>query len=89
MKFKLASLAAIVALATMSAGVEATGCLKGAIIGGVGGHIAGKHGVAGAAAGCAAGHYIAKKKAAKQEAELANRGSAAPAPTAQPIVRKN
>lgn len=38
------------------------GCGKGAILGGVAGHMAGKHGVAGAAAGCAIGHHAAKKK---------------------------
>lgn len=46
----------------------AKGCLKGAAVGGVGGHFVGKgHAVAGAAIGCAVGHHRAKA-AAKQQA---------------------
>ena len=46
---------------------DAKGCLKGAAVGGVGGHMIGKgHAVAGAAAGCAAGHMHAKHKAMKR-----------------------
>jgi hypothetical protein len=62
MKTKLATLAAMLALAAMSVGVEAKGCLKGALIGGVGGHVAGHHGVAGAAPGCAAGHLYGQEE---------------------------
>ncbi|NIJ09394.1 outer membrane lipoprotein SlyB [Sphingomonas vulcanisoli] len=48
--------------------VLAKGCLKGAAVGGVGGHFVGKgHAVAGAAIGCAVGHHRAKV-AAKQQA---------------------
>ncbi|KQM67590.1 hypothetical protein ASE75_01240 [Sphingomonas sp. Leaf17] len=51
-----------------AAPVEAKGCLKGAAVGGVGGHFVGKgHAVLGAVAGCAIGHHRAKvatKKAA-------------------------
>lgn len=44
----------------------AKGCLKGAAVGGVGGHMIGKgHGMAGAAAGCAIGHHHAAKAKAK------------------------
>lgn len=91
MKIKLAILAAIVALATVSTGAEAKGCLKGAVIGGVAGHVAGHHGLVGAAAGCAIGHHEAKKKAAKERVDLANRNAAAPAvssPAAEPAPRK-
>ena len=42
---------------------QAKGCLKGAAVGAVGGHMAGHHGVVGAAAGCAVGHHMANKKA--------------------------
>ena len=38
--------------------VEARGCVKGAIIGGVAGHFAHHHALAGAAVGCVAGHYV-------------------------------
>jgi len=50
---------------------SAKGCLKGAAVGGVGGHVAGGHGVLGAAAGCAVGRHMANKKdkqAAQQQA---------------------
>lgn len=44
----------------------AKGCLKGAAVGGVGGHMVGKgHGMAGAAIGCAVGHHRAAKASAK------------------------
>jgi uncharacterized protein YcfJ len=33
-------------------------CLKGAVVGGLVGHFAGGHGVAGAAGGCAVGHVM-------------------------------
>ena len=58
-------LAAGVALAGPA---SAAGCLKGAAVGGVGGHFVGKgHAVLGAAAGCAVGHHrakVAERKAA-------------------------
>ena len=45
----------------------AAGCLKGAAVGGVGGHFVGKgHAVGGAAIGCAVGHHRAKVAAKKQ-----------------------
>jgi hypothetical protein len=43
----------------------AAGCLKGAVVGGVAGHFAGRHGVIGAMTGCAVGHHMAAK--AKRE----------------------
>jgi hypothetical protein len=53
---------------------NAEGCLKGAAVGGVVGHVAGKHGVIGAAAGCAVGHHEAAKK--HKEASAAAAASA-------------
>ena len=47
---------------------SAKGCLKGAAVGGVGGHVAGHHGLIGAAAGCAVGHHMATKKANAEKA---------------------
>ena len=48
---------------------SAAGCLKGAAVGGVGGHFVGKgHAVLGAAAGCAVGHHRAKVAARKAAA---------------------
>ncbi|HEY0211662.1 MAG TPA: hypothetical protein VGC33_21620 [Acerihabitans sp.] len=46
----------------------AAGCLKGAAVGGVVGHVK-HHAVLGAAGGCAVGHHMAAKKAKQQEAE--------------------
>ena len=45
-----------------SGAVYAKGCLEGAAVGGVAGHVAGKHGAVGAAGGCAIGHHEANKK---------------------------
>lgn len=39
------------------------GCLKGAAVGGLAGHVAGHHGVIGAGAGCIIGHHQASKQA--------------------------
>ena len=61
MKTKVLTAGFLLALG-MSAGVANAGCLKGAAIGGVGGHFVGHHGVLGAAAGCAVGHFRAKKE---------------------------
>jgi hypothetical protein len=48
---------------------NAAGCLKGAAVGGVGGHFVGSgHAVLGAAGGCIVGHHMASKKA-KQDAQ--------------------
>jgi len=50
---------------------QAKGCIKGAAVGGVAGHVAGKHGVLGAAAGCAIGHHEAAKKDKAQQQQAA------------------
>jgi len=42
---------------------NAAGCVKGAAVGGVAGHFAGHHTMAGAAIGCAVGHHEAAKRA--------------------------
>jgi uncharacterized protein YcfJ len=42
-------------------------CIKGAIVGGVAGHMVG-HGKAGAAAGCVIGHHNAKKADTEKKA---------------------
>ena len=41
---------------------NAHGCIKGAAVGGVVGHVAGHHAVAGAAVGCVIGHHRATVK---------------------------
>ena len=56
--------AAVLALASVPQ-ARAAGCLTGAAVGGVAGHMVGSgHGLAGAAVGCAVGHHSADKKAA-------------------------
>ena len=44
---------------------QAKGCIKGAAVGGLAGHVAG-HGVLGAAGGCVVGHHMASKRAQTQ-----------------------
>jgi hypothetical protein len=63
MKAHLLTAPLVMALAAMSPGAQAAGCLKGAAVGGVGGHFAHHHAIAGAAIGCAVGHHMAKKRA--------------------------
>ncbi len=67
MKTAILTLALVGSLAVFSQAAQAKGCLKGAAVGGVGGHLAGGHGVLGAGAGCIVGRHMANKKA-KQEA---------------------
>ena len=51
-------LVALAGAALVAGPAEAKGCLKGAAVGGVGGHFVGKgHALAGAAVGCAVGHH--------------------------------
>ncbi len=71
---------AAVCLALLSGPAAAKGCLKGAAVGGVGGHVAGHHGLIGAAAGCAVGHHIANKKAAPTAGQQPAPAQPAPAP---------
>jgi hypothetical protein len=78
---------ALLGLALASGGAQAKGCLEGAAVGGVAGHVAGKHGVIGAAGGCAIGHHEASKKEKEQQAAQATpapaAGGTAPAPAKQ------
>lgn len=77
MKTPICTIAMLLAIAAAPQLASAKGCLKGAAVGGVGGHVAGGHGVLGAAAGCAVGRHMANKKE-KQAAQ------AQPAPAATP-----
>ncbi len=56
-----------VALAPIHA--QAAGCLKGAAVGGVAGHMAGHHTMLGAAAGCAVGRHEAAKHEREDRAQ--------------------
>ena len=80
-KSNITKACAIVVLITGAAFVpaaQAKGCLKGAAVGGVAGHVVGHHGLIGAAAGCAIGSHRAKVK--DQEAA---KGRAVTQPTAK------
>jgi hypothetical protein len=70
---KLAFVAAVIGMFGIAAPASA-GCLGGAAVGAVAGHLMGHHGVAGAAAGCAIGHHSAAKKerAAQQQDQNQN-----------------
>jgi len=63
---------------------NAKGCLKGAAVGGIGGHVAGHHGLIGAAAGCAIGHHMANKKDAARNAPAPAQPAPAPAKSPAP-----
>ncbi|QLK61697.1 hypothetical protein GE278_13335 [Enterobacteriaceae bacterium Kacie_13] len=51
---------AIAAALLVSSFAQAAGCLKGAVVGGVAGHLK-HHAVIGAVAGCAIGHHLAEQ----------------------------
>ena len=67
---QICALGLLAAMAASPQLASAKGCLKGAAVGGVGGHVAGGHGVLGAAAGCAVGRHMANKKDKQQHAEV-------------------
>ena len=73
--FRLKSL---VLVAMFAAGPSfAACCLSGAAVGGVGGHVAGHHAIAGAAIGCAVGHHMKVKQERKENAAAAQQRAAA------------
>jgi hypothetical protein len=82
MKFMLLStaLAFSIVAGGVAAPAHAAGCLKGAAVGGVAGHLAGHHGVLGAGAGCVIGHHEATKHA-KENAQQQQSGSGSDGPT--------
>lgn len=68
MKRKFITCALMISLTGLSGLASAKGCLKGAAVGGVAGHVAGGHSVVGALAGCAIGRHQANKKVREQSA---------------------
>jgi hypothetical protein len=58
----LALVVAALALSSAALPANAAGCIRGAAVGGVAGHLAGHHSLAGAAIGCAVGHHEAAKR---------------------------
>lgn len=68
------TLLALTALTLVGASVlprdaAAIGCLSGAAMGGVAGHVAGHHTLLGAAAGCAVGHHAAVMRHRREAAD--------------------
>ena len=61
MKFVFAAALISVGVAGLCGPAEAAGCIKGAAVGGVAGHVAGHHGLLGAAAGCVVGRHEANR----------------------------
>jgi hypothetical protein len=68
------AIAVLAAALLFSSAANAKGCLKGAAVGGVAGHVAGRHGLIGGAAGCAVGNHRANKK----ERQTASRRNSVP-----------
>ena len=64
------------AVGGVAGSANAVGCLSGAVVGGVAGHMAHHHTLLGAAAGCAVGHHMAvvakRKKLAAARAQAAH-----------------
>jgi hypothetical protein len=91
MRKTLIIIAISVSVASLPSVGSAHGCIKGAAVGGVVGHVAGHHAVAGAAVGCVVGHHHAKVKekqatqaAAAQAAAAQSQDSAAKSTGATP-----
>ncbi|KQM14872.1 hypothetical protein [Novosphingobium sp. Leaf2] len=67
---KYVSLIALPLMMVAAQPVMAKGCIRGAAVGAVGGHMVGKgHAVMGAAAGCAVAHHHYAKKAKQAAAK--------------------
>lgn len=75
-------LVATLLVAALPVVASAHGCIKGAAVGGVVGHVAGHHAVAGAAIGCVVGHHRAKEK----EKQAAQSPAAAQVTSPAPIT---
>jgi hypothetical protein len=62
MKSMLVAASTILATVGLSSGpADAAGCVKGAVVGGIAGHVMGNHGLVGAGVGCAIGHHEANR----------------------------
>ena len=60
--------ATVLTLSLLAGGADA-GCLTGAVVGGVAGHMVHHHALAGAAVGCVVGHEMTVRKKRQREAE--------------------
>jgi hypothetical protein len=68
---KIAIMAAVAPLALLALATphsaQAAGCIRGAIVGGAVGHLAGHHGLVGAGVGCAYEHHEATKRMREEQ----------------------
>jgi hypothetical protein len=73
MKFTIipAAFALVLAGGWLATPAHAAGCVKGAAVGALAGHVAGHHGALGAGAGCVVGHHEANKNAKATTAQPA------------------
>ena len=62
MKSPLLAVAAALLVLGATSAANAKGCIKGAAVGGVAGHVAHHHGLIGAGIGCLVGRHHAKQK---------------------------
>ena len=86
MKPEIIATMVVVAGLAFAGSAHAKGCLTGAAVGGVAGHVAGNHGVIGAGVGCAVGRHRANKKDKEMAAQQARPQTALPAQTATPMA---
>jgi hypothetical protein len=84
-KTKAVMVASAMVLALFAGEASAKGCLKGAAVGGVGGHFAGGHSVIGAGAGCLIGRHMANKK--DRQAAAAQKATATAPVTTAPVKK--
>jgi hypothetical protein len=71
----VAAAAMLTAVGLASSPANAAGCLKGAVIGGVAGHVVGHHGLLGAGVGCVIGHHEANRRAGPDQTGNRDRGN--------------
>jgi membrane protease subunit (stomatin/prohibitin family) len=88
MKTKLIAATLMLSLASTGVAYAKPSCAKGAVVGGVGGHVAGRHGLLGAAAGCVIGHHMAKKQEREQQRQAQAQANAQAANSQQPAPHK-
>src|SRR5579875_1564695 len=67
------AVAAMLTAGPMAGSAQARGCLKGAAVGGVAGHLLGHHALLGAGAGCLIGHHEASKRARERAVQRRER----------------
>jgi len=78
------TLSLIASALIVPAPADAKGCLKGAVVGGVGGRSAGHHAVLGALGGCVVGHHMANEKAKEEVAPQGAQNAPSVAPAQNP-----